>query len=129
VVPKQGSYAYDTAKAALNHLTRELAIAYAPNIRVNAVAPASVVEGSQQFPRERVLSSLAKYNIPFAETETTEELRGKLSDFYAQRTLLKQRVSPADIAEAAFLLASDRLHNTTGHILPVDAGLTEAFLR
>jgi enoyl-[acyl-carrier-protein] reductase (NADH) len=56
-------------------------------------------------------------------------MRGKLSDFYAQRTLLKQRVSPADIAEAAFLLVSDCLHNTTGHILPVDAGLTEAFLR
>lgn len=129
VVPKTGSFAYDVSKAALNHLTRELAIACAPRVRVNAVAPASVVEGSQQFPRERVLTSLAKYGIAFDENESTEALRQKLADFYAQRTLLKQRVAPEDIAQAVFLLASDALHNTTGHVLPVDAGLAEAFLR
>jgi rhamnulose-1-phosphate aldolase/alcohol dehydrogenase len=129
VVAKKGSFAYDTSKAALNHLIRELAVECAPHVRVNGVAPASVVEGSLQFPRERVRSSLAKYNIAFDESETTEALRSKLAGFYAQRTLLEREVTPAAVAEAVFLLASRRLGWTTGQILAVDAGLTEALLR
>lgn len=129
VVAKKGSWAYDASKAALNHLVREMAVEFAPRIRVNGIAPASVVEGSTQFPRERVISSLAKYGIAFDESETTEALREKLSTFYARRSLLKRKVTPADVAEAAFLLASNRLGATTGQILAVDAGLTEAFLR
>lgn len=129
VVAKKGSWAYDTSKAAMNHLVRELAVEFAPKIRVNGVAPASVVEGSQQFPRDRVISSLAKYNIPFSAEEPTEELRDKLSQFYADRTLLKLKVTPKDVAEAAFLLTSPQLSRTTGQTISVDAGLTEAFLR
>lgn len=129
VVAKKGSWAYDTSKAAMNHLVRELAVEFAPRIRVNGIAPASVVEGSQQFPRERVMSSLAKYQIAFDESETTEQLRGKLSAFYAERTLLKLPIVPADVAEAAFLLSSFHLGKTTGQILAVDAGLPEAFFR
>jgi rhamnulose-1-phosphate aldolase/alcohol dehydrogenase len=129
VVAKKGSLAYDTAKAALNHLVRELAVEFAPRVRINAVAPATVVAGSQQFPRDRVLSSLQKYAVEFDESESTESLRDKLAGFYAKRTLLNQAVTPAKVAHAAFLLASDRLSQTTGQILAVDAGLTEAFLR
>jgi rhamnulose-1-phosphate aldolase/alcohol dehydrogenase len=129
VVSKRGSFAYDTSKAGLNHLVRELAIEFSPKVRVNGVAPASVVEGSIQFPRDRVMTSLAKYGIAYDESETTEALRGKLSAFYADRTLLKRKVLPVDVAEAVFLLASNRLGATTGQILAVDAGLTEAFLR
>ena len=129
VVSKKGSLAYDTSKAAVNHLTREMAIEYAPKIRVNAIAPASVVEGSQMFPRDRVIASLTKYNISFAESETTEDLRDKLADFYASRTLLKIPVTPTAIAEAAYLAASPRLSLTTGQVIPVDSGLPEAFLR
>ncbi len=129
VVPKRGSWAYDVSKAALNHLIREMAVEFAPNVRVNGVAPASVVEGSLQFPRERLISSLTKYGIAFEDSETTESLRLKLSNYYAQRTLLKRPVTPREVAEAVYLLASSRLGLTTGHILPVDAGLTEAFLR
>jgi rhamnulose-1-phosphate aldolase/alcohol dehydrogenase len=129
VVAKKGSWAYDTGKAALNHLVREMAVEFAPSVRVNAVAPASVVEGSVQFPRERVMSSLAKYGIAFDGDESTESLRDKLSGFYSRRTLLQKKVNPAEVAEAAFLLASNRLSLTTGQVIPVDAGLTEAFLR
>lgn len=129
VVSKKGSVAYDTSKAAVNHLVRELAIEFSPDVRVNAIAPATVVEGSQMFPRDRTISSLAKYEIAYDESESTEELRTKLANFYAQRTLLKAPVSPAKVAEAIYLLATDRLALTTGHVVPVDAGLAEAFLR
>jgi len=129
VVAKTGSMAYDTSKAAANHLVRELAIELAPLARVNGVAPATVVEGSAMFPRERVIASLAKYGIAHAEDEPTEALTEKLAHFYADRTLLRRPITPADQAEAIFLLLGDRLRQTTGQIVTVDGGLHEAFLR
>lgn len=128
-VAKKGSVAYDASKAAANHLVRELAIELAPLVRVNGLAPATVVEGSSMFPRDRVISSLVKYNIPFDENESTEALRDKLAHFYAQRTLTKSPITLADQAEAAYLLSSRRLSKTTGQIFSVDGGLHEAFLR
>ena len=86
-VAKKGSVAYDTSKAAANHLVRELAIELAPLVRVNGVAPATVVKGSAMFPRDRVIGSLAKYNIPYTDDEETESLVNKLAQFYADRTL------------------------------------------
>ena len=128
-VAKKGSVAYDTSKAAANHLVRELAIELAPLVRVNGLAPATVVEGSSMFPRDRVISSLTKYDIPFEEREETAALRAKLASFYAQRTLTKSPITLADQAEAAYLLTSSKLGKTTGQILSVDGGLHEAFLR
>jgi rhamnulose-1-phosphate aldolase/alcohol dehydrogenase len=129
VVAKKGSVAYDTSKAAANHLVRELAIELAPLVRVNGVAPATVVQGSAMFPRDRVIGSLAKYNIPYSEDEATESLVKKLAQFYADRTLTKSPITPADQAEAYFLLVSQRLSKTTGQVITVDGGLHEAFLR
>jgi rhamnulose-1-phosphate aldolase/alcohol dehydrogenase len=128
-VPKRGSFAYDTSKAAANHLVRELALELAPLVRVNGLAPATVVEGSQMFPRDRVISSLIKYELPFSKSESTEALREKLENFYAQRTLLKLPVTTTDQAEIAYLLSTDRFSKTTGQIINVDGGLPEAFLR
>jgi rhamnulose-1-phosphate aldolase/alcohol dehydrogenase len=129
VVAKKGSLAYDTSKAAANHLVRELAVEMAPLVRVNAVAPATVVKGSTMFPRDRVVASLAKYAVPFTEDETTEALRDKLADFYAKRSLTRTAIEPEDQAEAIFLLLSRRLGKTTGHVIPVDGGLQDGFLR
>ena len=129
VVPKKGSEAYDTSKAALNHLIRELAIKLGPLVRVNGIAPATVVAGSAMFPRDRVMQSLEKYKIGFHEPESTEELRAKLADFYAQRTLTKRPILPQDCAAAIVWLASEESAKTTGHVIPVDGGLSEAFLR
>jgi len=129
VVPKKGSEAYDTSKAALSHLIRELSIKLGPRVRVNGIAPATVVAGSTMFPRDRVMQSLEKYKISFSDSESTEELRGKLADFYAQRALTKQRILPQDCAAAVVWLASDQSAKTTGHVIPVDGGLSEAFLR
>ncbi|MDC8831940.1 bifunctional rhamnulose-1-phosphate aldolase/short-chain dehydrogenase [Alteromonas gilva] len=128
-VSKKGSLAYDTSKAAANHLMRELAVTLAPLVNVNALAPATVVQGSNMFPRDRVISSLSKYNIEFSESESTETLRNKLAGFYAQRTLTKQPITPDDQAEAAYLLISGQLSKTTGQVVSVDGGLHEAFLR
>ena len=129
VVSKKGSVAYDTSKAAANHLVRELAVELSPLVRVNGVAPATVVQGSSMFPRDRVIASLAKYKIPYSESEADDQLRSKLAQFYADRTLTKQPITPADQAEAIFLLLTKRLSKTTGQIISVDGGLHEAFLR
>ena len=129
VVPKQGSEAYDTSKTALNHLIRELSIRLSPQVRVNGIAPATVVTGSAMFPRDRVIQSLEKYKIGFLESESTEQLRARLADFYAQRTLTKRPILPQDCAAAIVWLASDESAKTTGHVIPVDGGLSEAFLR
>ena len=129
VVPKKGSEAYDTSKAALNHLVRELAIKLSPHVRVNGIAPATVVAGSTMFPRDRVMQSLQKYKIEFSDSESSEDLRGKLAGFYAQRTLTKRPILPQDCANAIVWLAGDQSGKTTGHVIPVDGGLTEAYLR
>jgi rhamnulose-1-phosphate aldolase/alcohol dehydrogenase len=129
VVPKRGSFAYDTSKAAQNHLVRELALELAPLVRVNGVAPATVIAGSTMFPRERVIASLEKYRIPFDEEADTETLRARLAAFYADRTLTKSAVTVEDQAEMIWLLLSDAAAKTTGQIVAVDGGLHEAFPR
>jgi NAD(P)-dependent dehydrogenase (short-subunit alcohol dehydrogenase family) len=98
-------------------------------VRVNGVAPATVVQGSAMFPRDRVIGSLAKYGIPYTDDEATDSLTTKLAQFYADRTLTRSPITPADQAEAYFLLIADRLSKTTGQIVTVDGGLHEAFLR
>ncbi|HLJ12925.1 MAG TPA: bifunctional rhamnulose-1-phosphate aldolase/short-chain dehydrogenase [Bryobacteraceae bacterium] len=129
IVPKYGSEVYDISKTAVNHLVRSLAIGLAPHVRVNAIAPATVIAGSSMFPRDRVIVSLKKYKIAFDESESTDELRSKLAQFYANRTLTRRPITPDDCAEAIAWLASDRSGRTSGHIIPVDGGLPEAFLR
>ena len=129
VVSKTGSVAYDCSKSAANHLVRELAVELAPFVRVNGVAPATVVQGSGMFPRDRVIGSLTKYGIGYSDDEPIDTLVAKLAKFYADRTLTKCPITPADQAEAVFLLVGDRLSKTTGQIIAVDGGLHEAFLR
>src|SRR5580658_3316373 len=129
VVSKRGSEAYDVSKAAVSHLIRELAVSLAPRVRVNGVSPAAVVQGSTMFPRDRVLASLEKYGIAFRDEQSDDESRALLARFYAQRTLTHQPVEPADCARAILFLAGPQARCTSGHIIPVDGGLPEAFLR
>jgi rhamnose utilization protein RhaD (predicted bifunctional aldolase and dehydrogenase)/NAD(P)-dependent dehydrogenase (short-subunit alcohol dehydrogenase family) len=129
VVPKRGSEAYDVSKAALSHLVRELAISLSPKIRVNGISPATVIKGSTMFPRDRVIMALKKYEIAYSDEATDEELRTLLGEFYARRTLTHRPIDPKDCAEAILFLAGPKSPCTTGHIVPVDGGLTEAFLR
>jgi rhamnose utilization protein RhaD (predicted bifunctional aldolase and dehydrogenase)/NAD(P)-dependent dehydrogenase (short-subunit alcohol dehydrogenase family) len=129
VVPKRGSEAYDVSKAALSHLVRELAISLSPKIRVNGISPATVIKGSTMFPRDRVIMALKKYEISYSDEASDEELRTLLGEFYARRTLTHRPIDPKDCAEAILFLAGPKSPCTTGHIVPVDGGLTEAFLR
>jgi len=128
-VAKCGSEAYDVSKAALSHLVRELAIGLAPQVRVNAIAPDTVVAQSAMFPRDRVLASLAKYGITHTPEEDTTQLRAKLAEFYSRRTLTQAPISPQACAEAILFLAGDRAPATTGLVFPVDGGLPDGFLR
>ncbi|MDB4915416.1 MAG: rhamnulose-phosphate aldolase/alcohol dehydrogenase [Gemmatimonadetes bacterium] len=129
VVPKAGSFAYDTSKAAANHLVRELAVAYAPMVRVNGVAPATVLEGSSMFPRERVLASLSRYEIAHETSEDTGALRDKLATFYAGRTLTRQPVTLDSQIRAITAFLDGGFSRTTGQIVNVDGGQAAAFLR
>jgi len=129
VVPKRGSEAYDVSKTAVSHLVREFAISLAPKVRVNGISPATVVKGSTMFPRNRVIASLTKYSIPFDREASDEQLRSVLAEFYAKRTLTHQPIDPQDCAAAILFLAGPQSRCTTGHLIPVDGGLTEAFLR
>jgi rhamnose utilization protein RhaD (predicted bifunctional aldolase and dehydrogenase)/NAD(P)-dependent dehydrogenase (short-subunit alcohol dehydrogenase family) len=129
VVAKRGTEAYDVSKAALSHLVRELAVTYAPLVKVNGISPATVVKGSTMFPRDRVIASLKKYNLPFDPADTDDGLRNVLAGFYAKRTLTHKPIDPKDCAQAILFLAGPLTPCTTGHLIPVDGGLVEAYLR
>ena len=130
VVPKPGSEPYDVSKAAVNHLIRELAIGLGPAVRVNGIAPATVVAGSAMFPRDRVIGSLKKYSIAFDDERNdrgaSREARGVLRRAHDHAS----SDHAASIARDAICwLAGDASARTTGHVIPVDGGLPEAFLR
>lgn len=96
VRPKGASIPYSATKAALNHMTRLLAVSLAPDIRVNAVAPGLV-------------------DTPLTADWTQAQ------KLWKERSPMRRAASPADIAQAvAMLVASDYL---TGEILLSDGGL------
>ena len=97
----RGFVAYGTAKAALVHLTRLMAIDLAPRIRVNAIAVGSVATTSL----ETVL--------------TNDDLRREM----VARTPLHRLGRPDDIALAALYLASPAGSFITGKVLEVDGGI------
>jgi NAD(P)-dependent dehydrogenase (short-subunit alcohol dehydrogenase family) len=96
VRPKGASIPYAATKAALNHVTRLLAVSLAPDIRVNAVAPGLV-------------------DTPLTASWTQAQ------QLWKERAPMHRAASPEDIAQAvALLVASDYL---TGEILLSDGGL------
>ena len=96
--PMRDHAVYSAAKAALEMITRSLALELAPKVRVNAVAPGAILwpeQGKDDFARQALLA-----RTPLARTGTVEE-----------------------IAEAVYWLASDAPF-VTGHTLRVDGGRT-----
>lgn len=93
--PLAGHPIYSTAKAGLVMLTRALAGELGPLVRVNAVAPGTILwpeAGGGEAARPEIL----------------------------ERTALKRKGEPADIAGAVLYLAGARY--VTGHVLVVDGG-------
>ena len=88
-------------------------------IRVNGIAPDGVVQGSGIFAGGWGANRAAVYGIEEKD----------LGAFYAQRTILKREVVPADIAAVVTALTSDEFSRTTGLIVPVDSGVAAAFQR
>ena len=102
LVPEHGIGWYNVTKAAVLHLTRQLALELAPRVRVNALAPGLV---RTQFAR--------------ALWERDEERT-------AAHIPLQRIGEPDDIAPAALFLASDAASWITGQMLVVDGGSTVA---
>lgn len=96
VRPKGASIPYAVSKAALNHMTRLLALSLGPDIRVNAVAPGLV-------------------DTPLTADWTAAQ------ELWRERAPMHRAATPDDIAQAvAMLVASDYL---TGEVLLSDGGL------
>jgi NAD(P)-dependent dehydrogenase (short-subunit alcohol dehydrogenase family) len=89
---------YNVTKAAVAHLTRQLAAELGPGVRVNAMAP-----------------GLVKTDFARALWERSEEK-------IAARLPLGRLGEPDDVAKAALFLASDAASWLTGHVLVVDGG-------
>lgn len=95
--------AYCASKAALESLTRSLALEWAElGIRVNAVAPGDIET------EQRAAVIQAQDNIG--------------SEFRRQATPLGRRGQPSEIADAVAFLASDQASFITGSVLRIDGG-------
>ncbi len=99
-----GRTAYAASKAALDSMTRSLALEWAAyGIRVNAVAPSHTAT-------ERLKQAISE---------------GKLEhDTIVQRIPLGRFAEPAEIADAVVFLCSDQARFITGQVLAVDGGYT-----
>ncbi|MGB0972882.1 MAG: SDR family oxidoreductase [Mycobacterium sp.] len=98
----RGFAAYGTAKAALAHYTRLSALDLAPRIRVNAIAPGSILTSALDI------------------VANNDALRTPME----QATPLRRLGDPLDIAAAAVYLASPAASYLTGKTLEVDGGIT-----
>jgi 7-alpha-hydroxysteroid dehydrogenase len=98
----RGFAAYGTAKAALSHYTRLAALDLCPRIRVNAIAPGSILTSALEV------------------VASNDELRKPMEKVTPMRRL----GDPVDIAAAAVYLASPAGEFLTGKTLEVDGGLT-----
>ncbi|GAA4702041.1 bifunctional aldolase/short-chain dehydrogenase [Brevibacillus fulvus] len=116
----RNSAAYSAAKALEVHLARCIAVdGGADGIRVNAVLPDAVLQGSAIWNSNWRNERAAAYGI---EPDQLEE-------YYRQRTTLQVNVLPRDIAEGILFFASSKAAKTTGCMLTIDGGVPAAFPR
>lgn len=106
--------AYCASKAAISHLTRQLALDYGPDgILVNAISPGYVDVG---LGRRASTMSAAELEVAIARREKA-----------AQRQPLGRQAQPSEVASVALFLASDGASFMTGSIVNVDGGETLGF--
>jgi 7-alpha-hydroxysteroid dehydrogenase len=99
-IPDRGFVAYGSSKAAMIHMTRLLALDFAPRVRVNGIAPGTI------------LTDL------IADAVAVDEVREHIEAL----TPLRHIGDVGDIALACLYLASDAGKYLTGKILEVDGG-------
>jgi len=98
IKPTPGIGVYNISKAALIHMTRQLAIELAPTVRVNALAPGII----------KTSFSRALYEHDEAGV--------------AARQPMARLGTPDDVAAAALFLLSDASSWMTGEVITVDGG-------
>ncbi len=91
---------YEISKSAVNAITKHYAIKLAPNIRVNCIAPGGT------------------------DTDMAMKHSKERKEAYIEKTPLKKRARPEEIANTVLFLASDEASYITGQILTVDGGYT-----
>ncbi len=101
LVPGSSSIAYSSSKAGLIHLTRCLAVAMAPDVTVNCIAP-GLVEGTRMALR----------------------LPEEVAQMARDRAVLGRVGSAEDIAEQVVMFC--RSETITGQVLVVDGGMPES---
>ena len=101
------SIAYCASKGALNTMTKSLAKAFAPGVRVNAVCPGTIHTRATDL------------HISSAGLDPKEAL----VDF-GQSSLMKRVGQPSEIASGALFLASDEASFMTGAHIVIDGGAT-----
>jgi NAD(P)-dependent dehydrogenase (short-subunit alcohol dehydrogenase family)/rhamnose utilization protein RhaD (predicted bifunctional aldolase and dehydrogenase) len=105
--------AYNATKAGELHLMRGWALELGPDgIRVNAVAPGNVFEGSKIWNPEYIEAAARKKGIKPEEVIA----------YYTSLTALKREVKRSDVAAAVVFLCSDAARCITGQTLVVDSG-------
>ena len=98
----RGFAAYGTAKAALAHYTKLAAMDLCPKIRVNGIAPGSILTSALD-----IVASNDAFREPMEKA-----------------TPLRRLGDPQDIAAAAVYLSSPAGAYVTGKVLEVDGGIT-----
>lgn len=120
VSPGRGFGAYAISKAALLQMSRVIAIGYGKyKIRSNVVNPGAVFEESGFWTDE-----ILKERSDFHSVDSNG-----LPEFFSERTLLKEPVTPRDVACSVVFFLSDKSSKTTGSFLSVDSGDDSAFAR
>jgi NAD(P)-dependent dehydrogenase (short-subunit alcohol dehydrogenase family) len=105
--------AYNATKAGELHLMRGWALELGPDgIRVNAVAPGNVFEGSKIWNPEYIKAAARKKGIQPEE----------VIPYYTSLTALKREIKRSDVAAAIVFLCSDAARCITGQTLVVDGG-------
>jgi len=89
---------YGISKSGLIGLTKTSAMALAPNIRVNAVAPALV------------------------QTELIKNVSEERHEVFRRGELIKTPLQPTDIADSVWFLLSDQSKHITGTVLDINNG-------
>ena len=110
---------YDSAKAAVIHFTRSLAVDLAPHgIRVNGVAPGNIPVPT--------LAKIHSGELPplWPRDSSKTGLMGPMMRTRSANIPLGRKGTPEDIAHAVLFLCSSAASYVTGHTLTVDGGWT-----